>query len=126
MNQNVAIINIPGPTDEEIYQKFARALIVLSPHSTTIMTDKLESVIKEKIGHNDVSTIDCMKFFLSSLSIKEQKDIVDACVVEDEKLTLIPTLSNYEFLKPYKLPDLHEYDYTGSKRKGTKKKRRYK
>lgn len=126
MNQNVAIINIPGPTDEEIYQKFARAVIVLSPYSTTIMVDKLESMIKEKMGCDTTSTIDCMKFFLSSLSIKEQKDIVDACVVEDEKPTLISTLSKSEFLKPYKLPGLYEYDYTSSKRKGTKKKRRYK
>lgn len=126
MNQNVAVINIPGPTDEEIYWKFARIVIALSACSTTIMVDKLESMIREKIGCDSTSTIDCMKFFLSSLSIKEQKDIVDSCVVKDEKPVLIPTLSDIEFSKPYKLPGLCDYDYIGSKRKGTKKKRRYK
>ena len=84
MNQNVAVINIPGPTDEEIYWKFARTVIALSACSTTIVVDKLESMIKEKMNCENVSTIDCMKFFLSSLSIKEQKDIVDSCVVKDE------------------------------------------
>ena len=126
MNQNVAVINIPGPTDKEIRWRFARTVIVLSTCSTTIMVDKLESMIREKMGCDTTSTIDCMKFFLSSLSIKEQKDIVDSCVVKDEKPVLASTLNDIEFSRPYKLPGLCDYDYTGSKRKGTKKKRRYK
>lgn len=126
MNQNVAVINIPGLTDEEIYWKFARTVIALSACSTTIMVDRLESMIREKIGCDSTSTIDYMKFFLSSLSIEEQKDIVDSCVVKDEKPVLTPTLNDIEFLRPYKLPGLYDCNYIRSKRKGTKKKRRYK
>ena len=126
MNQNIVVINIPGPTDKEICQKFARTVIALSACSTSIMIDKLESAIREKMGCTDVSTIDCMKFFLNSLSTREQKDIVDSCVVKEEKPTLIPTLSEVDFLRSYKLPGLYDCDYIGSKRKGTKKKRRYK
>lgn len=103
MNQNIAVINIPGPTDEEIYWKFARTVIALSTYSTTIMVDKLESMIREKIGCDNTSTIDCMKFFLNSLSIKEQKDIVDSCIVKTKNRFL------YQLLMISNLQDLINY-----------------